>query len=145
MNDHVTEVGGVARYQAATLGQETGCRSTVPAIFQPVRNPFKKKKQTPQEMERWMTHWVNQRSRGLIWFLLSSVTLFSFSYLFCQWLFLLIKLDFHTGPTFPFWQPVVTGLVSGWINFREGESRYRRYLSELQRPQYLSVNYLNRF
>jgi hypothetical protein len=110
-----------------------------------VRNPLKRKKQTPYEMEKWMTYWVDKRSRGMIWFLLESMTVFSFSYLFFDWLLLLINLNFHTGPTFPFWQPLVIGLFSGWIAFRENEYKYQRNLSELQQPQYLTGTQLSRF
>ena len=77
-----------------------------------------------------MAYWVNKRSRGMIWFLLETVTLLSFFILLSHWLFLLIKLDFYSDTTLPFWQPIFTGLFSGWILFQHNECKYRRYLSK---------------
>jgi hypothetical protein len=77
-----------------------------------------------------MAYWVKKRSRGMIWFLLETVTLLSFFIVFSHWLLLLIKLDFYSETTLPFWQPIFTGLFSGWILFQQGECKYRRYLSK---------------
>jgi hypothetical protein len=79
-------------------------------------------------MEQWMAYWVDKRSRGKVWYLFESITFFSFAFLFTQWLLLLFRLDSHV--TFNLWQPIVTGLFSGWIQFQKNECNYRRYLSE---------------